>query len=102
MFLLEWDRGTESLATLVAKLDRYRAFWRSRGYRHWLPGVSLKPRLAIVCRQERAERLVRHLSSAADGLEGTVFVGVGDGVLKCPLGNRWWRSDLAGLGSLVH
>jgi hypothetical protein len=62
--LLEWDRETESLAIVVQKLERYAAFWRAHGHRQFLPGLRLRPRLAMVVATEvRRERVVRWVES---------------------------------------
>ena len=87
-FLMEWDRGTETLAVLTAKLPRYLAYWRSRGHREMLPGLGLRPRLVIVVASpERANRLQDWLGRlSAKWPTGTVLVGAGKDVLAQPLG----------------
>jgi hypothetical protein len=103
-FLLEWDRGTESLAILTAKLTRYLNYWRARGHRELLPGLGLRPRLAIVVASgERRDRLIRWLSTRA-GLRGgaTVLVGLAGEVNREPLGRSWWRSDTGPRGELAE
>jgi hypothetical protein len=97
-FFLEWDRGTEVLATLTAKLGRYAAYARSRGHRQLLPGLGLRPRLVIVASPTRAHRLVTFIRQHPIGL--TVLVGVPQDALHDPLQLSWSRSDLDSLGSL--
>jgi hypothetical protein len=94
-FLLEWDRGSESLAVLAAKLGRYGGYWRSRGHRALIPGLGLKPRLAVVVRtEERRDRLVRWLlERPAQRPSSTILIGLAERVLRSPLGRSWWRSD---------
>src|SRR3990170_4300121 len=77
-FLLEWDRGSESLAILVAKLERYAGYWRSRGHRELVPGLGLRPRLAVVVMTgERRDRLVRWLlERPAQRPSSTILVGL--------------------------
>jgi hypothetical protein len=101
-FLLEWDRGSESLAVLTAKLARYDNYWRARGHRELLPGLGLRPRLAIVVPSaDRATRLVAWLSHArAHAVSSTVFITVRADVLTRPLGDCWWRSDKKAPGTL--
>ena len=92
-FLLEWDRGTETVAVLTAKLARYFIFWERRGYREMLPGLGLRPRLAIVLASvERAARLQGWLGSQSHKWSGTIFLGVRQRVLNEPLGRTWWRN----------
>ncbi len=102
-FLLEWDRGTESLAVLAAKLTRYLNYWRGRGHRELLPGLGLRPRLAIVVASgERRDRLIRWLSTRAVLRVGpTVLVGLADAVNTEPLAPVWWRSDSQRRGRLT-
>jgi len=94
-FLLEWDRGTETLAVLTAKLSRYLTFWQTRAHRELLPGLGLKPRLVLVLASaERATRLAEWLSGMKSRpLIGTICIGVSRQVLRDPLGQTWWRSD---------
>ena len=101
-FLLEWDRGSESLAVLTAKIARYGAYWRSRGHRQLVPGLGLRPRLAIVVPAvERAQRLIAWFESRPrQSFSGTLLIGLRDGVLAAPLGESWWRSDRSGIGRL--
>jgi hypothetical protein len=103
-FLLEWDRGSETLAILTAKLARYRRWWRERGQSDVLPGLGLRPRLAIVVADAgRATRLVRWLRERRTSLlQGTVLVGVRREATRDPLGARWWRSDIDRLGGLMR
>lgn len=99
-FLLETDRATESLAVLAAKLDRYSAYVRDRGYRRWLPGLGLRPRLAVVTTRARAARLVRLIQSERRSKSLTVAVAPAEAVLRDPLSATWWRSDLSAFASL--
>ena len=101
-FLLEWDRGSESLAILVAKLERYAGYWRSRGHRELVPGLGLRPRLAVVVMTgERRDRLVRWLlERPAQRPSSTILVGLAERVLCAPLGRSWWRSDTTILETL--
>lgn len=103
-FLLEWDRGSESLAVVARKVVRYASYWRVRGHRELLPGLGLKPRLAIVVQSsERQHRLIRWLlERRGEPLLATILVGVGSEVLRDPLGHAWWRSDTKGRGSLAE
>ena len=92
-FFLEWDRDTESLATLVAKLPKYEALLRARGHRLLQPGLGLRPRLALVVSPSRRQRLVRHLvGPASRGALTTAVASAGD-ALGRPLEPVWWRSD---------
>lgn len=72
-FFLDLDRGTETLATLTAKLHKYAGFWRSRSHRQLPPGLSLRPRLVILLGRARAHRLVNHFSRHS--LSSTALVG---------------------------
>jgi hypothetical protein len=99
-FLLEADRDTESLAILSAKLDRYSAYQRDRGYRQWLPGLGLRPRVAVVTTRPRAARLVRVLQRRRRPKSFTVAIAPAEAALRDPLAPGWWRSDLSGFGSL--
>lgn len=101
-FSLEWDRGSESLAILTAKLVRYDNYGRARGHRELLPGLGLRPRLAIVVPSgERAERLVSwHRQHRDRARPSTVFVATQADALTRPLANCWWRSDTDGAGTL--
>ncbi len=94
-FLLEWDRGTETLAVLTSKLSRYLAYWRAKGHREMQPGSGLRPRLVIVLASpERATRLQEWLSGQRLKWSiGTIFLGVEKQGLAEPLGPVWWRSD---------
>ncbi len=101
-FLLEWDRGSESLGVLTSKLRRYVRYWRARGHRELLPGLGLRPRLAIVLTSpDRAARLVRWLTAQRSVLVATVLVAAAESALRDPLGEHWWRSDLEAPGMLV-
>jgi hypothetical protein len=104
VFLLELDRGTESLAVLTAKLERYRAMFAKRTHRELLPGLGLRPRLAIVVSSaERATRLVRWFGVRYAGAATFTFaVAVFRDVIHAPLSHMWWRSDLDGAGSIVE
>ena len=94
-FLLEWDRGTESLAVVCAKLERYAEYWRSRGHRELLPGLGLRPRLLLVLNtRNRVERTGAWFRARrGDPLPSTVLLGLATSVLDRPLGRVWWRSD---------
>jgi hypothetical protein len=102
-FFLEWDRGSESLAVLTAKLVRYGHYWRARGHRELLPGLGLRPRLVLVLKSgDRSQRLARWLASRRQNhLGATVLLGVAEQVLREPLGEVWWRSDTAKAGPLA-
>lgn len=99
-FLLEWDRGTESLAILSAKLERYAVYHRDRGYRRWLPGLGLRPRLAVVTTSARAVRLVRLVRNQKHRSTLTIAIAPVEAALRDPLAATWWRSDLSGAASL--
>lgn len=58
-FVLEWDRGTERIAALLAKLDRYAAFYRSQ-----LREAGEPPRLLIVCPTPHREALFWNAATA--------------------------------------
>jgi hypothetical protein len=100
-FLLEWDRGSESVALLTAKLVRYQAYYRALGHQEILPGLGLRPRLAIVVHApDRATRVVRWIEQhAATPVGSTVFIALASNVLPNPLGLLWWRSDKHAPGS---
>ena len=98
-FLLEWDRGTETLALLTAKLGKYETYHRDRGYRRWLPGLGLRPRLAVVTTAPRALRLVRAVQHRRLG-SLTVAIAPAAAALGNPLSPTWWRSDVSGPASL--
>ncbi len=101
-FILEWDRGSESLAVLTAKLIRYQSYFRALGHQEVLPGLGLRPRLAIVVHTpERASRVVNWMRQRSGSPIGsTILVSFARGVLEDPLGESWWRSDLNVAGSL--
>ena len=102
-FLLEWDRGTETLGVLAAKLSRYSTYWRARGHRVLVPGLGLRPRLLVVVQSpERATRLVRWLAERRRELTTTTLIGVASNAFDDPLGAHWWRSDTAAAGTLYH
>lgn len=102
VFLLEWDRGSESLAVLTAKLVRYQFYFRALGHQEALPGLGLRPRLAIVVKTpDRATRVTRWLQQhVAAPVGSTVFVAIARDVIVDPLGEIWWRSDTGATGSL--
>lgn len=58
-FVLEWDRGTERIAALLAKLDRYAAFYRSQQREAGEP-----PRLLVVCPTPHREALFWNAATA--------------------------------------
>jgi len=99
-FFLEWDRGTESLALLTAKLARYARYFEARGHRLVIPGLKLKPRLAVVVRHAREWRVISDLEGARGLSRMTVALSSMDRVLLEPLADVWWRSDLKDRGSL--
>ena len=103
-FMLEWDRGSESLAVVAAKLPRYAAYWRTRGYRELLPGLGLRPRLAIVLdSKERKERMTRWIPEKQRQLGlATILVADDASATKTPLGPVWWRSDTGVEGYLAE
>ena len=83
--------------------ERYASYWRSRGHRSLLPGLGLRPRLALVLRSEiRAERLVRWIQQRrAEPRAATVLIGVAEVILADLLGQAWWRSDRRDGGRLT-
>lgn len=99
-FAVEWDRGTESLALLARKMARYELWWTRRRYRDLVPGLRLKPRLAVITTQPHARRLARHLAERRNPIGGTVAVAPRDHALSHPLGIVWWRSDAQRLDAL--
>jgi len=101
-FVLEWDRGSETLATVVLKLRRYSNYWRQRGHKELAPGLGLRTRLAIVLRtMERRDRLVRWLLEHSGlSLHTTILIGHADAIQANPLGPGWWRSDTKAPGRL--
>lgn len=101
-FFLEWDRGSESVAVLVAKLGRYGAYTRERGHHVLLPGLGLRPRLAIVVNESRKARLITYLSGRRNAPPLTVAIGAQAVVVADPLSPAWWRSDLGAPGSLFR
>jgi hypothetical protein len=58
-FWLEWDRGTERIAVLLEKLDRYAAYFRS----HTVPDGSV-PHLLMVCPTPHREDVVWRAAGA--------------------------------------
>lgn len=58
-FVLEWDRGTERIAALLAKLDRYAAFYRSQ-----LREAGEPSRLLVVCPTPHREALFWNAAKA--------------------------------------
>ncbi len=101
--LLEWDRGTESLAVLTRKIRSYQDFWQSRLYAQVLPGLGLRPRLALIVKSsERANRIVHWLLGERDLHLGTILIGTAETVLEDPLGSPWWRSDTREFGGLAE
>jgi hypothetical protein len=98
---VEWDRGTETLGVIAAKLARYGMFWQSRGHRSLVPGLGLRPRLLIVVSSsERAARLTRWLEERRHELRSTTLIGSAKVALEDPLGASWWRSDTRASGTL--
>jgi hypothetical protein len=104
VFMLEWDRGTEPLSVLTAKLSRYRAYAQSRGHRDLLPGLGLRPRLAIVVHSlERKTRLIDWITGHERRFTAyTLLIGASDELLAAPLDDGWWRTDLGIAGSIVR
>lgn len=102
VFLLEWDRGTESLAIVTTKLTRYQHYLSSHTHHELLPGLGLRPRVAVVLSSpERARRLATWLTARrSTAFHVTVFVGVSHHVLAQPLAPVWWRSDKQKSGAL--
>ena len=102
-FLLEWDRGSEALATVVLKLRRYANYWRQRGHKELVPGLGLRTRLAIVLGStERRDRLIRWLlEHSGASLNTTIMLGYTESVQANPLGATWWRSDIKNVGALT-
>jgi hypothetical protein len=101
-FLLELDRGSESLAVLTAKVARYRSFFALRMHQGLLPGLGLRPRLAIVVASpERQRRLIRWCASRREE-RITIALAVLHDLLRDPLGAVWWRSDVGLPGRLVE
>jgi hypothetical protein len=102
-FLLEWDRGSETLATVVLKLRRYANYWRQRGHKELVPGLGLRTRLAMVLgSRERRDRLVRWLlEHPGAALHTTILIGHAEPVQANPLGPTWWRSDTRSSGALT-
>ncbi len=100
VFLLELDRGSESLAVLTGKIRRYDALFASHAHRELLPGLGLRPRLAIaVAGAGRKARLVAWLAARRPE-RFTVAIAVLGDVLDHPCGGVWWRGDLRDEGSL--
>ncbi len=99
-FLLEWDRGTETLAVLAAKIGRYIHYARSRGHRILVPGLGLRPRLLIIVQSsERAARIMRWLTERKRELLTTTLIATAKDSFQDPLGAHWWRSDTGELGT---
>jgi hypothetical protein len=95
-FLLEWDRGTESMTRLSQKLQRYDAYYQLKVHHDHLGEMGLKPRLLIVVPDERREeKLVRWIARRFDKGEfrslPTILVAVRDVVLDDVLGPIWRR-----------
>jgi hypothetical protein len=101
-FLLEWDRGSESLGILASKLRRYVTYWRARGHKELLPGLGLRPRLAVVLTSRtRADRLVRWLGDHTASLRyATILIAPADVIQVSPLARVWWRNDTSTTGAL--
>jgi hypothetical protein len=102
-FMLEWDRGTESMPVLTKKILRYTDFWRTGSYRQAIPGLGLKPRLAVVLTSvARARRLISWLSELQTTTAlPTTFIGMTADAAKRPLGESWWRSGTKALARIV-
>jgi hypothetical protein len=104
-FFLEWERGTQGLVVLAAKLDGYDAYYTRRGYLEHLGEVGLTPRLVFVFPQERRARefrgwLDRHINRGRWRFLPTILVGVRLRVLGEPLGKVWGKPGAGGLVSL--
>lgn len=102
-FLLEWDRSSETLATVVLKLRRYANYWRQRGHKELVPGLGLRTRLAMVLvSRERRDRLIRWLlEHPSAALNSTILIGHAESIQANPLGPTWWRSDIGRLGTVT-
>ena len=103
-FLLEWDRGTETLAVLTAKLRRYVYLWQVKGHREMVPGLGLRPRLVIsLASEERRARIERWIQgSGKQHSQASILLGVAAEAFENPLANVWWRSDTRRIGSLTE
>lgn len=95
--LFEVDTGSEPFAALPAKLRAYERWFRSGAHREVVPGLPLRPRVAVIAPHRRAARLVNQVRSVRS-LAMTVLVGVDSDVLSHPLTARWWRSDIRDIG----
>ena len=93
-FFLEWDRGSESLARLEQKLQRYDHYYQLRAYREHLGDIGLRPRLLMIVPDERREkRVVRWVASMLGQGQlaslPTVMVGTEARVALDLLGDVW-------------
>lgn len=95
---VEVDLGTESIATLQRKLDRYGEWWRARRYRGVAP-TGLKPRLALLCPPGRAIRLINITERIRAA--GTIAIAPIALATSSPLRQSWWRSDRSGVAALL-
>ena len=94
---LEWDRGTQSLATFAEKLERYDEYYQLRRYRDHL-GDPLKPRLLVVCGDgEREERVLGYVIAKSSRFAHlpTIFVSTRDKAVSAPLGSVWRTPSVA-------
>lgn len=97
MYFLEVDRSEEGQATLIAKCERYRHWYRSGGMteRHGASPDDYEDfyfRVLITCKTaERRNNLIERLLACEPPILSQVWVGVFEEVLADPLGQVWMR-----------
>jgi hypothetical protein len=91
-FFLEWDRGTERIAVLLEKLDRYASYYRTLGPHD---GPALLFVTTTPQREDVVWRAVTAVSRGSDVLQGRVLTTAASLVeLRGPFGTIWRTARL--------
>jgi hypothetical protein len=108
-FFLEYDRGTEQLARLVAKVEEFRHFFEDETGRWWMRQRGPLPWVLFCFLSEQRERHARRALAAAASGHSDLRVATAVVPLGADPGARVWlpldsdgpRLDLASLPSLT-
>ncbi|NJD64426.1 MAG: hypothetical protein FIB00_04150 [Chloroflexi bacterium] len=100
-FFLEWDRGTERIAVLLEKLDRYAAYYRGVSASQMWP-----PCLLVVCQTQNREGLVwKAIDAVFASDRSRNFVKTTSVPLlerRGPFGSVWRAASAAGRSHLIE